>query len=196
MWKVNHLDWKKRIAHVEATNDKGRSRWLGEGQSLSHAVCQSIRKILASDENDPSWSTRAKDKLHELRDEHPWVYSDATSLVQQPNGQIRWWTFAGGIANSLLANALKPHCDVRSDNLSLVFASAGNTESVGSLIQEINERLKGASVRRFKRGQFDMKGMVHSDSGFLRELSMGTGSWYVVWIWIKLRELISYSLQG
>lgn len=138
MWKVNHLDWKKRIAHVEATNDKGRSRWLGEGQSLSHAVCQSIRKILASDEINPSWSNRAKDRLNEIRDEHPWVYSDATSLVLQPNGQIRWWTFAGGIANSLLANALKPHCDVRSDNLSLVFANAGNPDAVGTLIQEIN----------------------------------------------------------
>ena len=138
MWKVNHLDWKKRIAHVEATNDKGRSRWLGEGQSLNHAVCQGIRKILASDENNPSWSTRAKDRLNEIRDEHPWVYSDATSLVLQPNGQIRWWTFAGGIANSLLANALKSHCDVRSDNLSLVFANAGDTDGVGLLIREIN----------------------------------------------------------
>ena len=60
----------------------------------------------------------------------------------------------------------------------------------------VSERLKGASARRFKRGQFDRKGMVHSDSGFLRKPSTGVGTWYVVWIWTKLRELSSYSLQG
>lgn len=60
----------------------------------------------------------------------------------------------------------------------------------------VSERLKGASARRFKRGQFDRKGMVHSDSGFLRKPSTGVGTWYVVWIWTKRRELSSYSLQG
>jgi hypothetical protein len=60
----------------------------------------------------------------------------------------------------------------------------------------VSERLKGASARRFKRGQFDRKGMVHSDSGFLCKPSTGVGTWYVVWIWIKRRELSSYSLQG
>jgi AAA15 family ATPase/GTPase len=60
----------------------------------------------------------------------------------------------------------------------------------------VSERLKGASARRFERGQFDRKGMVHSDSGFLRKPSTGVGPWYVVWIWTKRRELSSYSLQG
>src|SRR5947199_3646979 len=31
-WKTNHLDWKRRVAHVEPTDERGRSRWLGEGQ--------------------------------------------------------------------------------------------------------------------------------------------------------------------
>jgi len=61
---------------------------------------------------------------------------------------------------------------------------------------DVSERLKGASARRFERGQFDRKGMVHSDSGFLRKPSTGVGPWYVVWIWTKRRELSSYSLQG
>ena len=33
-WKNNHLDWRRRIAHVEPTDERGRSRWLGEGQFL------------------------------------------------------------------------------------------------------------------------------------------------------------------
>lgn len=133
-WKTKHLDWKRRIAHVEVSDQKGRSRWLGAGQMLSHAVCQSIRRILASDKDDPAWSQRAVQQFSELRDEHPWVSADATSLVQLPNGQIRWWTFAGGIANTLLADTLKPHCDVKSDNLSLTFPTASSAETIAELI--------------------------------------------------------------
>jgi len=136
-WKTKHLDWKRRIAYVEATDEKGRSRWLGEGQMLSHAVCQSIRRILASDEHDPAWSRRTCQQFTELRDEHPWVSADATSVVQMPNGQVRWWTFAGGIANALLADALKPHCDVKGDNLCLSFPTAASLEIVSEFINGI-----------------------------------------------------------
>lgn len=136
-WKTKHLDWKRRIAHVEPTDEKGRSRWLGEGQMLSHAICQSIRRILASDEDDPAWSRRAVQQFSEIRDEHPWGSPDATCLVHQPNGEIRWWTFAGGVANALLADALKPHCDVKGDNLSLSFPTASSLEAVSEYIDGI-----------------------------------------------------------
>jgi len=139
-WKTSHLDWKRKIAHVEPTDQQGQSRWLGEGQMLSHAICQSIRRILASDEADPTWSRRAVQQFTELRDEHPWVSADATSLVQQPNGQVRWWTFAGGIANALLADALKPHCDVKDDNLSLSFPTASPLETVAECINGIQPK--------------------------------------------------------
>ncbi len=136
-WTTKHLDWKRRIAHVEPTDEKGRSRWLGEGQMLSHAVCQSIRRILAFEEDDPSWSRRASAQFEELRDEHPWVSADSTCLVLQPNGQIRWWTFAGGIANSLLADTLKLHGDVKADNLCLHFPNASSLEEVSELIDAL-----------------------------------------------------------
>ena len=136
-WKTRHLDWKRRIAHVEPTDEKGRSRWLGEGQMLSHAICQSIRRILASDDDDPAWSRRGVQRFAELRDEHPWVSADCTCLVHSPNGQIRWWTFAGGIANALLADTLKPHCDVKADNLSLSFSTASSVDAVAELIDAL-----------------------------------------------------------
>jgi ATP-dependent Lhr-like helicase len=142
-WKTRHLDWKRRIAHVEPSDEKGRSRWLGQGQMLSHAVCQSIRRLLASQDDDPAWSNRAVQQFTEIREEHPWVAADATSLVQQPNGQIRWWTFAGGIANTLLADTLKSHCDVKSDNLSLTFPTASSLETVVELI----DGLQSSDVR-------------------------------------------------
>nr|WP_197998734.1 DEAD/DEAH box helicase [Gimesia aquarii] len=133
-WKTKHLDWKRRLAHVEPTEEKGRSRWLGEGQMLSHAICQSIRRILASEENDPAWSQRTIQQFDDLRDEHPWVSDGSTSLILQPNGEIRWWTFAGGIANTLLADTLKSNCDVKGDNLSLSFPTASSLETVSEFI--------------------------------------------------------------
>ncbi|QGJ70868.1 ATP-dependent RNA helicase RhlE [Planctomycetales bacterium 10988] len=136
-WKTKHLDWKRRIAHVEPTDEKGRSRWLGEGQMLSHAVCQSIRRILATDDDDPAWSRRAVQQFNEIRDDHPWVSPDATSLVHQPNGEIRWWTFAGGVANALLADHLKSHCDVKADNLCLSFPTASSLENVSEYIEGV-----------------------------------------------------------
>ena len=136
-WKTKHLDWKRRIAHVEPTDEKGRSRWLGEGQMLSHSVCQSIRRILAADEDDPAWSRRAVQHFAELRDEHPWTTSEATSLVQQLNGDIRWWTFAGGIANTLLADTLKLQYDVKGDNLSIRFPSTTTLEAASEAIDEL-----------------------------------------------------------
>lgn len=107
------------------------------GKGPVHAVCQSIRRILASDEDDPTWSRRAVQQFQEIRDEHPWVSADATSLVQQPNGQVRWWTFAGGIANALLADALKSHCDVKGDNLCLTFPKASSVQQVSEYIDNI-----------------------------------------------------------
>ncbi|MGM0485455.1 MAG: DEAD/DEAH box helicase [Planctomycetota bacterium] len=133
-WETKHLDWKRRLAHVEPTDEKGRSRWLGEGQMLSHAVCQSIRRLVASDADDPAWSQRAAREFAELRDEHPWASFESTSLVQHPNKELRWWTFAGGMANTLLADTLKPHCDVKSENLSLSFPAGPSVETVSELI--------------------------------------------------------------
>lgn len=137
-WKTSHLDWKRKIAHVEPTDQKGKSRWLGEGQMLSHAICQSIRRILSSDDDDPSWSTRAKAQFDEIREEFPWIAAESTSVVLQPNGELRWWTFAGGIANTLLADALKPHCDVKGDNLSLVFPKSTSLDEIAGLIDAID----------------------------------------------------------
>jgi hypothetical protein len=60
----------------------------------------------------------------------------------------------------------------------------------------VSERLKGASDGRFKRGQFDRKGMGHSDSWILRSPSIGVCPWYVGWICTKRRESSICFRQG
>jgi len=121
-WKTAHLDWRRRIAHVEPSDQRGKSRWLGEGQFLSYEVCQSIREILATDLSDlsePQWSQRSTSRLSALREDFPWVRSGSTALVNHADSELRWWTFAGGVANTILSNMLKQLGDVEVDNVSI-----------------------------------------------------------------------------
>ncbi len=133
-WKTNHLDWKRRVAHVEPAEERGRSRWLGEGQFLGYRVCQSIRRLLADEADQPTWSQRATAQLNEIRTEYPWVSAEATTIVRHPSGEVRWWTFGGGVANTLLADHLRPGAEVRVDNLSLRFPGSVKLADVEKLI--------------------------------------------------------------
>ena len=105
-WKTNHLDWSRRIAYVEATNERGRSRWIGEGQFLSFRVCRAIRRILAEEVSQPYWSQRATAQIGEIRLEYPWASDSETTLLRTPNGEVQWWTFAGGMANTIIKDHL------------------------------------------------------------------------------------------
>ena len=133
-WKTNHLDWKRRIAYVEPTDEKGRSRWIGEGQFLSFRVCQAIRRVLAAETTEPYWSQRATAQIGEIRLEYPWASHDHTTLVQQANGEVQWWTFAGGLANSIVMDHLGGGSKAKTDNLCLRFSSTLKLPDVESLI--------------------------------------------------------------
>ena len=133
-WKTNHLDWNRRIAYVEPTDEKGRSRWIGEGQFLSFRVCQAIRRVLAAETTEPYWSQRATDRIGEIRLEYPWASDEHTTLVQQANGEVQWWTFAGGLANSIVMDHLGGGCKAKTDNLCVRFASTLKLADVEALI--------------------------------------------------------------
>ena len=129
-WKTTHLDWRRRIAHVEPSDQRGKSRWLGQGQSLSYDVCQSIREILASDLTEPHWSQRSTSRLTELHEEFPWVRSGSTALLHHSDAELRWWTFAGGVANTIFGHQLKRYGDTQSDNLSIRIEGNPSPEEV------------------------------------------------------------------
>jgi ATP-dependent helicase Lhr and Lhr-like helicase len=129
-WRTTRLDWRRRVAHVDPTTQKGKSRWLGEGQFLGYEVCRTIRDILANDHVEASWSRRASSRLAELRDEFPWVRIDSTALVRNLKGEIRWWTFAGGVANRLLSQHFKAHVESVADNLSIKLEAGMSIEAL------------------------------------------------------------------
>jgi len=133
-WKTNHLDWNRRIAYVEPTDEKGRSRWIGEGQFLSFRVSQAVRRVLAAETTEPYWSQRATAQITEIRLEYPWASDERTTLVQQANGEIQWWTFAGGLANSIVMDHLGGGSKAKTDNMCLRFSSTLKLADVESLI--------------------------------------------------------------
>jgi ATP-dependent Lhr-like helicase len=137
-WRTTHLDWRRRIAHVEPSDQGGRSRWLGEGRFLGYRVCQSVREILSGDEAEPHWSRRAVTRMGELREEYSWVRTDSTALVRSSDGEVRWWTFAGGVANTILAQQLKTWGESKADNVSITIEGEPLIDQVqaevGSLI--------------------------------------------------------------
>ncbi len=119
-WQVTSIDWKRRVAWVEPSESKGRSRWIGAGQGWSPELCDATRTVLCG--TDPAYVTlteRARRQLAAARAEFSWARPDTTAVVHGDGG-TRWWTWAGQRANATLAAALGDLAgDGRADNLSI-----------------------------------------------------------------------------
>ena len=124
-WQVTHLDWDRRVAYVAPSEVHGKSRWLGGGQPLRFELCQSIRAVLAMSDDEPEWSPRAIEAIREMRQEFAWLDEGSTQVVMDAKaGVTRWWTFAGGLANAMLAERLAASlaATVKHDNLAVRIA--------------------------------------------------------------------------
>jgi ATP-dependent Lhr-like helicase len=142
-WQVNHIDWQKRLAYVEATAAEGKSRWQGEGQALGYELCQQIKRVLADEAEHECWSRRTRERIAIIREEFAWVESDSNSvIVTDSNRAAKWWTFAGGRANATLANELGAITKgrVQHDNFTLSFTSAVSLKEIKSAIAELRSR--------------------------------------------------------
>ena len=107
-WRINDVDWKRRIAHVEPIEKGGNVRFSGSAQPLSYKLCQAIAEVLDGAPLDPvTLTSRATRALREAQDEIPGAHAGRTVLIPSEAGQ-RWYTFAGLRANVELAARLSP----------------------------------------------------------------------------------------
>ena len=138
-WQVNHVDWQRRMAYVEPTEAKGRTRWDGQGQGLGFHLSQAIKRILATDAADECWSRRATDRLTEIRYEYAWLDADSTVAVQSGAGETEWWTFGGIRANASIARQLSQvaHCRVDHDSFKISFESSAKLQDVEDAIRVV-----------------------------------------------------------
>jgi ATP-dependent Lhr-like helicase len=141
-WHVTHVDWQRKIAHVEVSRDRGRTRWKGEGRGLSFRLCQAIKRVLADDGTRPWWSQRARTQLEEIRAKFPWVTAESSVVLAGQEGGVAWWTFAGQKANATLAPALANITQVQtsSDSLTIEFERALPLDAVQRAIEELRSR--------------------------------------------------------
>lgn len=137
-WQLMHVDWVRKIAHVEPAQDSGRSRWIGSSVPLSPAICASIRDILHSNEQNSAWSRRAVDRLTELRQDLYRCCGDG-SVIARRKQSLEWWTFAGLAANQTVVQYLQPHFKsaLRADNLWINLPSDTSVEHLSRAIQEV-----------------------------------------------------------
>lgn len=142
-WRVKHIDWKRRRVFVEPTDAEGGARWMGEGSSLSFAICQAMKEVLVSPENLPEFSQRARQRISSLQSEFPWLEDvDCTYIVH--GKRIEWWTFAGAVGNALISSGLQATISdrVKSDDLKIVFPDRCALSDAESAIEEVTRREK------------------------------------------------------
>ena len=75
--------------------------------SLERSLCQAMRRILTSEESDPSWSKRAVAQLQLQREFHAFLDDNSVPIEEGFDGRCRWWTFGGGAGDRVLAGILE-----------------------------------------------------------------------------------------
>jgi ATP-dependent Lhr-like helicase len=138
-WLVNHIDWQRRVAYVEATEAKGLSWWKGRRPGLGFRLCQSLKHLLAGDGDHQIWSKRARRQIHEVRQEFAWLDTEGTVVISEKNGRAEWWTFAGVGANATLAYELSQTTEshVTHDSFAVVFESHVSLNAIEQALGEL-----------------------------------------------------------
>jgi ATP-dependent Lhr-like helicase len=142
-WSVKHVDWDRRQAFVEPTEQRGRSRWLGTGKLLSFTLCQAIKSVLTEEGLTPHLSKRGTARLEELREDFAWVNEGETSLVTDQFAS-RWWTFAGSLVNACFGNAfIETGYRIRFDDFAVRIEPANGA---ANLIRKISKSVRERPV--------------------------------------------------
>jgi ATP-dependent Lhr-like helicase len=146
-WKILHVNWKAATCEVEPAEHGVYPRWFGRPMLMSRALCQAMREVLVSDEERPFWSKRARAVIATMRASHAFLHDEAMPLVEESSGVVKWWTFAGGRANRLLAGLLKKRLGERvtAANEVIRFSAEAGASLVG-IREAIRELALGESL--------------------------------------------------
>ena len=147
-WRATGLDWKRGLCFVEPSPAAGKALWTSEPRLLSYDLCQSIREVLVDDAEDPWWSMRARTELSSLRQEYAFLQDEPAPIIEEAD-RTRWWTFAGGKANNLLAKLLEERLGgmVKANNFTLTFTEVA-AESLVGIRQAITELAESGGLNR------------------------------------------------
>jgi ATP-dependent Lhr-like helicase len=105
-WQVTGVDWPRRQVTVEPSAENGRSRWMGGARSLGFSLCRAMEKVLVDGTVPARLSRRGEACLVSLCEAFAFCDGQSLPLVHDGREHMRWWTFAGGRANAMLAHIL------------------------------------------------------------------------------------------
>ena len=146
-WRILYVNWKGATCEVEPAEHGAYPRWYGRPKLLSRALCQAMRRILVGDELRTGWSKRAAAAIQQLREEHVFLHDEPAPLTDEADGSIKWWTFAGGRGNRLLAAALQDKLgDKVTAGNEAIRLSAGAAQSQVAVRKAIRELAEGPGL--------------------------------------------------
>jgi ATP-dependent Lhr-like helicase len=105
-WRVTEVDWRRRLAWVEPSEEGGRSLWPGSSRFIPYASCRAIEAAVVARALSVELSNRARTQFDELCDEFAFCDGVSIPLVVDPKGCCRLWTFAGSAVNGALTRAI------------------------------------------------------------------------------------------
>jgi ATP-dependent Lhr-like helicase len=146
-WQVVHIRHDERQVRVDPAPWGKQPTWGGYiPQFLGFEVCQAIRTILATEPGYPYLHDQAAEVLRAQRDLFADILDPAAGDLEVDDGEIRWWTFAGGRINATLRYALEAvggDWKVVPDNLQLKVRG-----------EDLDERALRAAIDRLRDVEF------------------------------------------
>lgn len=107
-WAVVRVQHEDRRVLVEPAPRGRQPTWGGFlPQFLGFEICQRIEAVLSSDERYPYLDEAAWAVLNERRAAMGEVVDLERGGIEVADGEVRWWTFAGGRINATLRYALE-----------------------------------------------------------------------------------------
>lgn len=139
-WEIVHIDWRKGMCDVRPSDAAAAPRWGGGGRFLSYELMQAVREVLVSDTLDAWWSQRAVAAIEERRGEHTFLLEEPSPIITDADG-TRWWSFAGGSANLLLARLIESElggtCAVTNEYLTWKTDGRDTTATLAALVRRL-----------------------------------------------------------
>jgi ATP-dependent helicase Lhr and Lhr-like helicase len=108
-WHVTYVDWTRRRCYVEPADGRGKARWTTIGTAdRSFPLVRAMREVLLGQSPAAiALTQRAATTLTALREASAaTVHPAGTVITRDPNGDARWWTWAGHRANATLTATL------------------------------------------------------------------------------------------
>jgi ATP-dependent Lhr-like helicase len=105
-------------------------------------MCRRIRDMLATDVEREWWSRRAREAITEARADYPWLTTEASTVLAEPNESMSWWTFAGRSVNAALATAVRSRIEgkVVHDNFAVKIETGRSMAELKACIADIHRQ--------------------------------------------------------